>query len=112
MKGEQINNIYIFNPEYTLRNDKKRIIIFNTKPDYLLKKGVSDFLQFIHPLYAILFSLFDGQKTTDRVIEEFSSLTGLAKENIEKLIDPLVENQSILRINYSNRDFFSFQRIL
>ncbi len=113
MQSEQIyKEVYILNPKYRLRNDKKRVILFKKERDPIPCEDISDSVGFVHPLYAILFSLFNGEKTIEKITEEFSSLTGLAREVIEKLISPLLENREELVIYYDGHYFFFPKNVL
>jgi len=103
---------YVFNPAYRLRNDKKRIVLFNKEPHSLSFDKVSDFVGFVHPLYAILFSFFNGERALEEVKEAFSNLTGLSKEAVEKIITPLMENKEELAINYDGHHFHFPKNVL
>lgn len=107
-----MEEIYIFNPAYKLKNDKKRIILFNKELHSLSFEDVSDFVGFVHPLYAILFSLFDGERTVDRAKEDFSNLTGLSKEVVEKIISPLIENKEEIGTYYDGHYFLFPKNVL
>ena len=63
----------IFNPYYSLKNDKNRILLANSQnfkiPREKADEGV---MSFIHPLYAMFFSYFDGNHTFEETINRIS----------------------------------------
>ncbi len=107
-----MEGFYVFNPVYKLRKDKKRIVLFNKDPHSLSFDEISDWVGFVHPLYAILFSLFDGEKSLEEVKDAFSNLTGLSKEAIDRIISPLIENKEELAINYDGHHFHFPKNVL
>ena len=56
------NHFYILNPEYRLKSDIKRVLLYKKDTDPIKRDDLTDFLGFVHPLYAVLFTLFDGEK--------------------------------------------------
>ena len=64
-------DIYVFNPEYLLKPDKNRILITRRSSD----PRVSDFIGFVHPVYAIILSLFNGEKGLAGVTAEAASFS-------------------------------------
>ncbi len=60
----------ILNPKYRMRNEKDKILMYSTDFWGLMEKQ-----QFIHPLYAILLALFDGEKEFEEVEREFCYIT-------------------------------------
>lgn len=96
------NAIYVLNPEYRLKKDKYRIFLFNASTDPLMNETVSDFMGMVHPLYAILFSLFDGEDRLSGIISKAAGLLGLKEVAIENIISPLIENREDLHINFED----------
>lgn len=97
----QNNEIYILNPDYSLKNDKNRAIITNKYND----PTYSNFLGFVHPVYAILLSLFDGQKTLNEVMDAVSILLKKESSEVSNIIAPLLENDEPLFFNFDNTQF-------
>ncbi len=61
----------VLNPKYRLRKEENKILLFSV--DFW---GLMERQQFIHPLYAILLSLFNGEKSFEDVEKEFCYITG------------------------------------
>lgn len=105
MLDKNQKEIYILNPSYGLRTDKKRVIIFQKSIDPVVDKESTDILAFIHPIYAIVLSLFNGKDKLQDVIENISKLLRMDKAAIDKLISPLLENEEELTFNYEMQHF-------
>jgi radical SAM protein with 4Fe4S-binding SPASM domain len=101
------NNIYILNPEYTIKNDKKRVIITNKYND----PTYDAFLGFVHPVCAVMLSLFDGRKTLDEVMESVSVLLNKDSSEVSGIITPLLDNNNPVHFNFDN-SHFSFPKKL
>ncbi|MCP4219109.1 MAG: radical SAM protein [bacterium] len=99
----------ILNPEYRLRTDRKRVLLFYRIAEPPLTSEISDIVGFIHPLTAVLLSLFDGEKSVKTVATDFSYLTGLDKSDILTLISQLFENKTKIKVNFNN-EFFVFPK--
>lgn len=107
------NKKYIFNPYYGLRNDKKRILLTNTPyfkiPLNLAEEDITDF---IHPIFAIIFSLFDGKTNFNDVILKISAILDNSYDEVHNFITPFIDNKKRIGLEYDN-NFFEFpQRIL
>lgn len=97
---------YLFNPEYRLKSDRTRILLYYKEGEPPIKEGVSNFLDFQHPVFAILLSLFDGQKPFDTVIDEFCYITGMDQASIHPLANRLIENEDEVPIEFLGHTFF------
>lgn len=96
------NDIYILNTNYKLKSDKKRPIIMNR---YTNSLEVEDFTGFVHPVYAAMLSLFDGEKKLDQVLGETSGLFQKDRATVEKIVIPLLENEEEAHFNFEGRHF-------
>ena len=76
----------ILNPEVKLRRDKKRVLIY-TLDNFTEQPGE---VFFIHPAYAVLLTMFDGQKEYLTVLEEFC---GMIEQKMNKESVELIEDQ-------------------
>jgi sulfatase maturation enzyme AslB (radical SAM superfamily) len=94
-------DFYILNPDYTLKLDKKRIFIINSKNNPLIE----NFIGFVHPVYAIILSLFNGEKNLDNVEESISQLLKKERPVITNLVSPLLENKDEQHFNYDGYQF-------
>jgi len=66
---------YILNPYYTLRNDRKRIILCKS-PSFKVPFDIAedDIFVFIHPVFAIVLSLFNGKDNLEMVLNKMSEI--------------------------------------
>jgi len=102
------NNIYILNPEYDLRLDKNRPILTNRQGGPLNES----FIGVVHPVYAAMIALFDGQKELSVVEEEIEKLLMKDRDKIERIIKPLLENPEPLYFNFEGNGFNFPKKIL
>lgn len=102
------NNIYIFNPFYSLKNDKKRILLMNS-PHFKIPFGFAEdgIVSFIHPLFAIILSFFDGRTPYNDVISKIATVTNFEKEDIENFVNSFIENNKRINIEYDD-NYFEF----
>ena len=94
------------NPQYKLRKDERRVLLFNRSEEALLTQDSSDFIGFLHPLLAILLSLFEGKKSVNKVLDEYVYLTGFDREFVTQLVSRLVENKAEIKIDLKGHSFF------
>ncbi len=102
------NNVYVLNPNYFLKRDKNRILISNNGND----PRISDFMGFVHPVYAILLSLFDGEKELAGVIDAAASILKKEPAIISNIVSPLLENEEDLYFHFDDRHFSFPPRLL
>jgi radical SAM protein with 4Fe4S-binding SPASM domain len=102
------NDIYMLNPDYKLKSDKNRVVIMNR---YTNTVGVEDFTGFVHPVYAAMLSVFDGEKKYKQVTREISGLLQKDMTAVSKIVTPLLENEEEVHFTFENRHF-SFPRQL
>lgn len=102
------NDIYIVNPEYRLKPDKNRVLIMNRRVNSL---DVDDFIGFVHPVYAILLSQFDGKKPLGEVINQTAAKLNKDRAAALNIITPLLENNETMHFHYDGHHF-SFPRDL
>ena len=96
--------IYIFNPAYDLKLDKNRILLVGGK-DSILDK--SQLLSFVHPILAVLFSMFDGEKTLKEILRQMAGFLKTDDNTILDLVYPMLENQETIKCKYDGY-YFSF----
>jgi radical SAM protein with 4Fe4S-binding SPASM domain len=111
-KSKEQQDIYVLNPGYCIKEDKKRAIIFQKSIDPVQDKGITDILAFMHPVYAIILSFFDGRSKLCKVIEKLSNFLKLEKSTIYNLISPLLENEKDLHFQYDGTHFHLPKKIL
>jgi radical SAM protein with 4Fe4S-binding SPASM domain len=106
--NEQLRNCFILNPEYRLRNDEKRVLLFYRRTIRPLDPKVENFIGFTHPILAILLSMFNGTRNLQDIVNEFSGFIGLSKDQTLELILPLIENEREVKVEFGEGLFFYF----
>lgn len=91
-----MKTIYVLNPEYRLKLDKNRVIIINRSGDPI----ADSFIGFVHPVYAVLLALFDGQKQLGEIISNASALLGMESKKVSNIITPLLENEESVHFHF------------
>jgi radical SAM protein with 4Fe4S-binding SPASM domain len=64
-------------------------------------------VRFLHPIFAVLLCLFDGEKNLKTVVDEFTDLTGLKRGSMNTLVSQLLENKTGIKVDF-NGSTFSF----
>lgn len=100
-----IHKKYIFNPYYTLKNDGKRIVLLNSSNYRIPEIAEESVSVYLHPTFAILFSLFDGVSTLDICLKKISNIFNSTEEQCYKFIQPFIENPQRVGIEYSGWSF-------
>lgn len=93
---------YVFNHYYYLRHDKFRTLMYNkiskhNNPDYS-----TDWLQKIHPIYAMLFSFFSSPIELSDAVDKVTKFLCIEKKQAEKIISIFLENKEEFHTRYSN----------
>lgn len=101
------NNVYLLNPGYILKKDKKRIIITNQTTGPTVKS----FTGFVHPVYAIILSFFDGERKLGEILTALAALLRKEESVLVNIIEPLLENNEWLHFQYDGF-YFSFPQNL
>ena len=73
----------LFNPEYHLRQDGNRVILFS---DEDVSDFSEDWFSFINPFHAMMFSFFDGQSSYDEELRRCASFFNISFKKIEKIV--------------------------
>ncbi len=102
------NKKYIFNPYYSIRNDKKRILLTNSPAFKIPRKIAEDNIEtFVHPIFGIIFALFDGKRDLKLCISKISNLFEVSNEVAFNFIKPFLQNKKRVGIEYEG-DFLEF----
>lgn len=89
------DSVYIFNPAYGLQNDWTKIYMFDNPNINRWEMDIeSDFTNIIHPIHALIFSVFDGINNSKKCINKLSKLFTLPYEKIDQLIEPFINNKT------------------
>lgn len=82
----------VLNPQYKLRNDIDRILLFSDDSTTTL----------IHPLQAMVLSFFDKPDFLDNTIQKASHYLGISRKHIEDFVEPLIMNQNKTWVGENN----------
>lgn len=82
----------VLNPQYKLRNDIERSILFSD----------NGMMTLIHPLQAMILSFFDKPDFLDNTIQKASYYLGISRKNVEDFVKPLIMNQKKTWVGESN----------
>jgi radical SAM protein with 4Fe4S-binding SPASM domain len=100
----KMKDVFILNPDYTLKLDKNRIIITN-KSNQPSISTMYTFTAFVHPVYAVIISFFDGEKKLYEVEADISRFFNKDRSVVSDLISPLLENKEMMNFNYDGKRF-------
>ncbi len=104
---ELLSKKFVLNPNYTLYQDKDRILL-----TYKRDSSYKLFNQFIHPMHAILFSFFKGDKILNEIINDISKEFSISKSATLKLLNPFIGNKNEITIEYDGNKFTFPKRLL
>lgn len=95
---------YILNEQYSLRPDENRV--------HLIQDDGRTFRFFvIHPVYAVILSLFNGKDDMNTVIEKLTTILSTTPQTLFRIITPLISNSETVHIQYDGT-VFSFPPML
>lgn len=97
-----LDNIYILNPAYYLRNDIHRVLL-GSYPKYSSEIPHEEVLSIIHPHNAQLLACFDGKRTLGECIKCLTSWFDLDEDTIKGLISIYIENSESFTIRIAER---------
>ena len=84
------SEVYIFNPDYVMRNDSYRIVLFS-KGKYN-RLSVPEWESFLHPVHAKIFSFFTFNRPLKATILKLSEYLRRDDMAVRKIIFPFIEN--------------------
>lgn len=99
-----MNNTYILNPDYIVKNDINRAIIFSKKN--VENKGARGWLSYLHPTQAMIFSFFTERRTLVENIQKISSFIQKDFDTTKELILPFIENKEALKTNWEGQNIY------
>jgi radical SAM protein with 4Fe4S-binding SPASM domain len=112
MENEILNNKYVFNPCYILRNDVTRVILTDSGKSRYDKLGNNNFAEFIHPVHAMFLSFFKGNKTLSENIKEISYFFTMEENKVFDLTKQFIENQGTLAVEFDGNFYYFPEKIL
>jgi radical SAM protein with 4Fe4S-binding SPASM domain len=98
------NKKYCIHPAYIIKPDKYRAIITNSKGYETIPYPVDDvntsFCWIMHPIYAVVFSFFDGKNNLSDIILSVSNELNISQEKAQDMIIPYINNTEQKMIHY------------
>ncbi|MDE5561210.1 MAG: radical SAM protein [Bacteroidaceae bacterium] len=89
----------VFNPEYHLRQDGSRVILFS---DAEVSDASEEWFSFIHPFHAMMFSFFDGQRTYIEELEQCATFFNIPFYKMEEIVNRFLNKQHWFTIRSGN----------
>lgn len=96
----------LFNPEYHLRQDGNRVILFS---DEELSDLSEEWFSFIHPFHAMMFSFFDGQSPYDEEVDRCAAFFNLSYKQTEEIVNRFLDKDRWFTIK-SGESFINFPK--
>jgi len=93
------NSVFILNPDYVIRNDSHRVVLFSR--DKTSPLSVSHWESFLHPLHAQIFSFFTFNRPLNVTISLLSRFFQRDKQTIRKIVYPFIENQQSIYTKFN-----------
>ncbi|MGL4993049.1 MAG: radical SAM protein [Bacteroidales bacterium] len=110
--GDNLNRVYIFNPCYIMRSDMTRVVLATKDNKDFESSKSGNTITLIHPMFAILLSLFRGDKKLSESIEEVSNYFDITILEAENIVGKFINNQSELTVEYDEYFFYFPKNIL
>lgn len=95
------DQIYVFNPDYVLRNDIHRIVLY--AKENINAYSSRNWNSFIHPVQAELFSFFTYDRTLEENIRLIASYFKSEADAVIRWIMPFIENQNPIYSRWNNK---------
>jgi len=83
-------DVYVLNPDYVMKNDLHRIILFSGSRSNFL--SVKNWESFLLPLHAKIFSFFTFNRTLSTTISLLSDFLKKDERTVKRIVFPFIEN--------------------
>lgn len=97
---------YTLNSEFILKADLNRILLVNKR------EADHSYCTFIHPVWALILSYFDGKENLNQTIKTISEATHIPKEVLVCKIEPFVENTQAFCMEYDHQRMWFPEQII
>jgi len=94
------NEAYIFNPDYVMRNDSHRVVLFSREKTSQL--GVSHWESFLHPLHAKIFSFFTFNRPLNDTVSLLGKYLKRDEQAVRNIVYPFIENAQSVYTKYND----------
>lgn len=95
------NDIYILNPQYYLRNDVRRILLYSKSRTDI--RSCSNWYALIHPLQAVMLSFFTYRRSLKKNILLLSKYFHCELSEMEHYVAPFIDNSHSLCAHWHGR---------
>lgn len=102
--------IVILNPDYSLKNDLKRVCLFSRNS--CIHNGRVNWRSFIHPMQGILLSLFSHGYDFEKCILDISTTFGIDAKSAQQLVLPFIENETVIWTEYEGKKILFLENLL
>jgi len=92
------NEIYILNPDYVMRNDSHRVVLFSR--DKTSQLSTSHWESFLHPLHAQIFSFFTFNRPLNITVSLLEQYLKRDEQTVRNIVYPFIENQQSFYTKY------------
>lgn len=92
------NKIIILNPEYKMKNDVTRIILYSKAK--VSPRTTPKWKSFIHPIQAMILNFFTVERNFNESIELLKYFLGKTEKEVLAIITPYIENDRIIFTQY------------
>ena len=82
----------ILNPDYLLRNDTDRIVLYSGKQ--VQEYSSSEWISYIHPVQAMILSIFSEENILSGKNTFILKKLNLSIDMLERIVRPFVENRT------------------
>ncbi len=91
----------LLNPDYHFKNDIDRIVLYSGKQ--VNNYSSPEWISYLHPIQAEILSAFCHRKSLSEQCQVMSDYFKVSKENIAKMIEPYIENETPIYTVYSGQ---------
>lgn len=100
MKTWMRNKVYLLNPDYVIREDNHRYLLYNKLS---CRYSSSIVKSLIHPIHAKVFSFFTERRELSENIALIANTLSVSEEEAQRLIAPFLKNESTVFLKYKTK---------
>ena len=105
-----LNTVYVLNPDYRLRNDGNRVLLYSKwRTD---ERSTGNWLSYIHPLQAGLLALFTYRRTLADTLFYIARISGSDIADAEERIADWLENDEPFYTRYMGKNVWMPRNVL
>lgn len=105
-----MDNIWVLNTDYAFKNDKDRICMYSMK--YLKNDSSIDWVSYIHPVQAMILSLFTEKRKLSEILSDLSQQFGLSTDKTYSLIKDFLGNPTPIFTEWKGQKVFFPKNVL